>query len=38
MGMEEVLAPAIELGEKGFPVSEIMGYFVRPATSKEAGC
>lgn len=28
VGMEEILAPAIELGEKGFPVSELMGYFV----------
>lgn len=25
LSMEEILAPAIELGEKGFPVSEIMG-------------
>lgn len=28
--MEEILAPAIELGEQGFPVSELMGYFVSP--------
>ena len=28
LSMEEILAPAIELGEKGFPVSEIMGYYV----------
>ena len=28
LGMEEILAPAIELGEKGFPVSELMGYYV----------
>lgn len=26
--MEEILAPAIELGEQGFPVSELMGYSV----------
>lgn len=26
LSMEEILAPAAELGEKGFPVSEIMGY------------
>lgn len=29
VSMAEVLAPAIELGEKGFPVSELMGYYVR---------
>ncbi len=29
LSMEEILAPAIELGEGGFPVSEIMGYEVR---------
>jgi gamma-glutamyltranspeptidase / glutathione hydrolase len=29
LGMEEILTPAIELGEKGFPVSELMGYMVR---------
>jgi gamma-glutamyltranspeptidase/glutathione hydrolase len=28
LSMEEILAPAIELGEKGFPVSELMGYFM----------
>lgn len=28
LSMEEILAPAIELGEKGFPVSELMGYYV----------
>ena len=38
VGMEEILAPAIELGEKGFPVSEIMGYLVRPAKRKEIAC
>jgi gamma-glutamyltranspeptidase/glutathione hydrolase len=37
LGMEEILAPAIELGEKGFPVSEIMGYLVRPAKRRGAG-
>ena len=26
--MEQILAPAIELGEKGFPVSEMTAYFV----------
>ncbi|KAK5164878.1 uncharacterized protein LTR77_009542 [Saxophila tyrrhenica] len=26
VSMEEILAPAIELGEEGFPVSELMGY------------
>jgi gamma-glutamyltranspeptidase / glutathione hydrolase len=27
--MEQILAPAIEMGENGFPVSEIAGYHVR---------
>ena len=30
VGLEEILAPAIELGEKGFVVSELMGYYVSP--------
>lgn len=30
--MEQVLAPAIELGEKGFPVSELIGHYVRRQT------
>ena len=35
VSMEQILTPAIELGENGFPVSEIMGYYVstRPITS-----
>ena len=28
LSMEQVLQPAIELGEQGFPVSELMGYYV----------
>jgi gamma-glutamyltranspeptidase / glutathione hydrolase len=28
LNMEQILAPAIELGEKGFPVSEFMAYSV----------
>lgn len=28
LSMEDILAPAIELGEKGYPVSELMGYYV----------
>lgn len=28
LSMEQVLAPAIELGEKGFPVSEGVAFFV----------
>ena len=28
VNMDEILAPAIELGEQGFPVSELMGYYV----------
>jgi len=26
--LEQILAPAVELGEKGFPVSELTAYFV----------
>jgi gamma-glutamyltranspeptidase / glutathione hydrolase len=29
LSMEEILAPAIEMGEKGFPVSELSSTFVR---------
>lgn len=28
VSMESILTPAIELGENGFPVSELMGFFV----------
>jgi len=28
LGMEEILEPAIRLGEKGFPVSELMAHYV----------
>jgi len=28
LGLEQILAPAIELGEKGYPVSELTSYFV----------
>lgn len=28
LSMEQILGPAIELGEKGFPVSEITAHFV----------
>jgi gamma-glutamyltranspeptidase/glutathione hydrolase len=28
VSLEEVLAPAVELGEKGFPVSEMTAYYV----------
>ncbi|KAK4541488.1 hypothetical protein LTR36_007934 [Oleoguttula mirabilis] len=27
VSMEDILAPAIQLGEEGFPVSELMGYY-----------
>lgn len=27
LGMQQILAPAIELGEKGFPVSELTAYY-----------
>ena len=29
LSMEQILAPAIELGEKGFPVSELVAHYVR---------
>lgn len=34
LSLEQILAPAIELGEKGFPVSEDAAYYV----SCPAGC
>ena len=34
VSMEEILAPAIELGEKGFPVSEFSATFVSKTNSK----
>ena len=30
LSLEDILTPAIELGEEGFPVSELSAYFVRP--------
>ena len=33
LSMEQILTPAIELGEEGFPVSEIMGFFWKRAES-----
>ena len=34
--LEQILAPAVELGEKGFPVSELTAYFVScPFSSSE---
>ena len=32
LSMEQILTPAIELGEEGFPVSELSSTFVRFAT------
>ncbi len=32
LGMREILAPAIEMGEKGFPVSEFTAMFVSLST------
>ena len=37
LSMEEILAPAIALGEEGFPVSELMGYYVSLIRSCEDG-
>ena len=31
VSMEDILTPAIQLGEEGFPVSELSGYFVSTA-------
>jgi len=28
LSMEEILEPAVRLGEEGFPVSELMSYYV----------
>lgn len=28
LSLDEILAPAVELGEKGFPVSELTAYYV----------
>lgn len=36
--MGDILAPAIELGEHGYPVSEIMGYYVRRSSPAVSGC
>ena len=33
LDMTEILAPAIELGEEGFPVSQISAYYVLPSPS-----
>lgn len=27
--LEQILQPAIELGEKGYPISELTSYYVR---------
>lgn len=29
LSLSQILNPAIQLGEKGFPVSEVTGYYVR---------
>jgi gamma-glutamyltranspeptidase/glutathione hydrolase len=34
LNMEEVLAPAIELAEKGFPVSELSATYVCPVPAR----
>jgi len=33
LNMEQILQPAIELGEQGFPVSELIGYYVGDRSS-----
>lgn len=35
--MEQILAPAIELGEKGFPVSELVTHYVGSPFTPPAG-
>ena len=37
LSMKEILTPAIELGEEGFPVSELSAYFVGPADMYVSG-
>ena len=34
VSLEDILTPAIQLGEEGFPVSELMGFYV----SRERAC
>jgi gamma-glutamyltranspeptidase/glutathione hydrolase len=36
ISLEQILTPAIELAEEGFPVSELSGYFVSAYAVKEA--
>jgi gamma-glutamyltranspeptidase/glutathione hydrolase len=36
VSLDQILAPAIELAEEGFPVSELSGYFVSAYAIKEA--
>ena len=35
LSLEQILAPAIELGEKGFPVSEDAAFFVGPNSESQ---
>jgi gamma-glutamyltranspeptidase / glutathione hydrolase len=35
--MEEILEPAIRLGEEGYPVSELMGYYVGLPNERKSG-
>lgn len=37
LSMEQILTPAIELGENGFPVSELMATYVNTANPVECG-
>ena len=38
LSLEQILAPAIELGEEGFPVSELTSNFVRRAVLPYSSC
>ena len=38
LSMKEILTPAIELGEEGFPVSELSAYFVGYPMFPSQGC
>lgn len=37
LSMEQILAPAIQLGEEGYPVSELSSYFVCFPTYRPCG-
>lgn len=38
LSLSDILSPAIKLGEKGFPVSEVTGYYVRSSSQVKSIC